>query len=162
MKTVKTTNKYPDHSVSKVLTANCTGWTWLTFTTVCEPRTKGSEENDFCRQWLPFHWYLQTNACMYYIYPTIICASYPLRVTGGGEAVHPGQAASVSQCKQLFTLTFTPSCNIESKINLTPQLHCFGLWEEAGNSTGRPNKLHTERPWLHLEPSGFEATVLTT
>ncbi|XP_049444776.1 uncharacterized protein LOC125896339 isoform X2 [Epinephelus fuscoguttatus] len=34
--------------------------------------------------------------------------------------------------KQPFTLTFTPTDNLESPINLVPNLHVFGLWEEAG------------------------------
>lgn len=45
MKTVWVTHKYPDHLIKKGRR-----WTWQTFPAVCEPRAKGSQGNEFCRQ----------------------------------------------------------------------------------------------------------------
>ncbi len=56
--------------------------------------------------------------------------------------------------KQPFTLTLTPTGNLEPPISLL----VFRLWEEAGilrgthTDTGRTCKLHTERPQLSIEP----------
>ena len=55
----------------------------------------------------------------------------------GGRSGHHGQVVSSSglkyRDKQPSTLTFTPTGDLESPINLlTPSLHVFGLWEEAG------------------------------
>ncbi len=61
--------------------------------------------------------------------------------------------------KQPFTLTFAPTGNLESPINL----HVFGLWEEAGVLEGNPGR-HGENmqtPYRKvLSPAGYQTQNL--
>ena len=84
----------------------------------------------------------------------------------------PAYRRATYRDKQPFTLTFTPTVNLESPMNLTPfcmSLDCGRKPENPERThayTGRTCKLHTERPWLNRdsnpEPSCCEAKVLTT
>ncbi len=96
---------------------------------------------------------------------------YPLQGCWGLEPIpadigrgcgHPGQVASSShgwfiETKKTFTLTFTPTGNLESSINL----HVFGLWEQAEYPERthadmvRTCKLHTERSYYTYIPYIF-------
>ncbi|CAB1431730.1 unnamed protein product, partial [Pleuronectes platessa] len=70
-------------------------------------------------------------------HPIAIAAQFR-SVTGGRDAWHvliwsPAyHRAKRDRDKQPFTLTYTTTVNFQSPMNLAPNLHVFGLWEEAG------------------------------
>ncbi len=72
--------------------------------------------------------------------PSIFYTAYPLYGCAGAGAdpswhwassgVHPGQVTSQPTYRDRQPLTFTPTGNLESSVNLTCM--SFWLWEEAG------------------------------
>ena len=55
--------------------------------------------------------------------------------------------------KQPSTLIFTPTDNLMWPINqLTPSLHVFGMWEEAGEPSKNPRRHRENMPSPHRNP----------
>lgn len=80
------------------------------------------------------------------------------RAVRGTGRVHPGNAASLPQERQLFMLRFTPLDNLELSVN-----PCLCTVGGSQSSLGEPTQNDLSWPvGSKSEPSGCETTVQTT